>query len=159
MSNETNRRGFLSKSAMAVGAAGMATAALGTPCSAESTTSDADQKKLKVHKVKITVIKTLNTEELHGDSDLGCSAGILTPTCPVFKKGQEFIWPLSGDNSSMPEGFNCGGAWADIYRHIEVLAFHGQHYWMDQDGKYLACCTDGFRPVVFLLERLDEEGA
>jgi len=28
---------------------------------------------------------------------------------------------------------------------------------MDQDGKYLTCCTDGFRPVVFLLERLDED--
>ncbi len=26
-----------------------------------------------------------------------------------------------------------------------------------QPGKYVSCCTDGFRPVFFLLERIEEE--
>ena len=113
---------------------------------------------MKMKKVKITVVKRLDTQEIHGDADLGCSAKVLTPQCPVFEEGQEFIWPAKGENrNAAPEGFRCAGAWDDIYRHITVLAFGGRHPWMDQDGKYLACCTDGFRPVVFLLERLDEE--
>ena len=113
---------------------------------------------MKMKKVKITVVKRLDTQEIHGDADLGCSAKVLTPQCPVFEEGQEFIWPAKGENrNAAPEGFRCAGAWDDIYRHITVLAFGGRHPWMDQDGKYLACCTDGFRQVVFLLERLDEE--
>jgi len=105
---------------------------------------------MKMNKVKITVVKCLNTREIHGDADLGCSASVLTPRCPAFKEGQEFII------GEKPEGF-CQGAWADIYRHITVLRWNGRYPWMDQPDKYLACCTDGFRPVVFLLERLDDE--
>jgi uncharacterized repeat protein (TIGR04076 family) len=111
-------------------------------------------------KVKITVVKMLNAQQLYGDSipnlgpKVGCSAK-LTPTCPVFAEGQQFIWP-SGGNAA-PEGFRCSGAWTDIYRHITVIAFGGKHHWMNEDGKYLTCCTDGFRPVIFRIERLDEE--
>jgi len=113
---------------------------------------------MKMNKVKITVIKRLNTQEIHGDADLGCTANVLTPQCPAFEEGQEFIWPSAGETrNAAPDGFRCSGAWEDIYRHITVLAFGGEHPWMDQPGKYLACCTDGFRPVVFLLERLDDE--
>jgi len=101
-------------------------------------------------KVKNTVVKLLNTNEIHGDSDLGCSAK-LTPTCPAFTEGQEFIV-----SNEMPKGF-CQGAWADIYRHITVLRWGGHYPWMNEKGKYLACCTDGFRPVVFRLERLEDE--
>ena len=100
-------------------------------------------------KVKITVVKTLNMNEIHGDADLGCSAE-LDALCPAFTEGQEFIV-----TSSQPEGF-CSGAWADIYRHITVLRWGGHYPWMNEDGKYLACCTDGFRPVVFRLERMEE---
>jgi len=111
---------------------------------------------MKMSKVKITVVKRLDTQEIHGDADLGCTADVLSSRCQVFEEGQEFVWPSSGeDRNAAPDGFLCSGAWQDIYRHIAVLAFGGRHYWMDQDGKYLACCTDGFRPVVFLLERID----
>ena len=112
-------------------------------------------------KVKITVVKTLNTKEIHGDismnlfSKVGCSAK-LTPTCPVFVEGQEFIH-TPAHMPPMPEGFRCEGAWADIYRHINVLMFGGDFDWMNEKGKYLTCCTDGFRPVIFRLERLEEE--
>ena len=100
-------------------------------------------------KIRITVVKRLNRQEIFGDADLGCSADVLAPQCSAFEDGQEFI--VGGK----PEGF-CEGAWADIYRHITVLGRGGSHSWMDQPDKYLTCCTDGFRPVVFLLERLDD---
>ena len=100
-------------------------------------------------KVRITVVKRLNMNEIHGDADLGCSAE-LDALCPAFTEGQEFIV-----TTGQPEGF-CAGAWADIYRHITVLRWGGHYPWMNEDGKYLTCCTDGFRPVVFRLERLEE---
>lgn len=109
-------------------------------------------------KVRITVVKRVNRDELHGDANPGCSANVLTPQCHVYEEGQTFIWPAGGkDRNAAPDGFLCSGAWDDIYRHITVIAFGGNHPWMDQPGKYLTCCTDGFRPVVFLLERLDED--
>jgi uncharacterized repeat protein (TIGR04076 family) len=111
---------------------------------------------MKMKRVKITVVKRLSSEEIHGDADVGCSADVLTPKCGVFEEGQEFIWPPDDKTRTAPKDFRCSGAWEDIYRHITVLAFGGEHPWMDQPGKYLACCTDGFRPVIFLLERLDD---
>jgi len=104
-------------------------------------------------KVKITVVKRLGRSEVHGDANPGCSAE-LTDLCPVFTEGQEFV--ISKDNSSAPEGF-CSGAWADIFRHTRVLLWGGHYPWMNEDGKYLTCCTDGFRPVIFRLERIEEQ--
>ena len=101
-------------------------------------------------KIKITLVKRLNRDEIRADSNLGCSARP-TSLCPAFVEGQEFIV-----TTGQPEGF-CQGAWADIYRHITVLRWGGHYPWMNEKGKYLACCTDGFRPVVFRLEVLDEE--
>ena len=100
-------------------------------------------------KVKITVVKRLNTHEIHGDADLGCSAE-LEALCPAFTEGQEFIVTIG-----QPEGF-CSAAWVDIYRHVNVLRWGGQYAWMKEDGKCLVCCTDGFRPVIFRLERMEE---
>jgi uncharacterized repeat protein (TIGR04076 family) len=107
---------------------------------------------MKMNKVRITVVKRLSSEDIHGDADPGCSAEVLTPQCPAFEEGQQFVVGPEGP----PPGF-CQGAWADIYRHITVLRWNGAYPWMDQPDKYLACCTDGFRPTVFLLERLEEE--
>ena len=45
-----------------------------------------------------------------------------------------------------PEGF-CDWAWADIRTYIGLVHAGG----MEQT---VACCTDGFRPVFFKLERL-----
>jgi len=112
-------------------------------------------------KVKITVVKLLNTKEIYGDiptnllAKVGCSAK-LPPLCGVYAEGQEFIW-TSGGNCA-PEGFRCSGAWDVIYPHLLVLAFGGQFDWMNEKDKYLIACPDGFRPVIFRLERL-EEGA
>ena len=101
-------------------------------------------------KVKITVVKRLNFNEIHGDSDLGCSAE-LDPVCDQFSEGQEFVT----DMTTVPEGF-CPGAFADIFRFISGLRSGANYPWMNEQGKVLVCCTDGFRPVVFRLERIQD---
>ena len=96
-------------------------------------------------KVKITVAKRMSNEDLiekYGNK--------VAPLCDVMKDGQEF----TSEDFAMPEGF-CSWAWADIQRDVTVLGTGGGFSWVDQDGVGISCCTDGFRPVVFLLERLD----
>ena len=102
-----------------------------------------------MNKVKITVVKRLNFNEIHGDTNTGCSAN-MEPVCDQFTDGQEFIT----DMRTIPEGF-CTFAFLDISRYISGLRSGANYHWMNEKGKVLACCTDGFRPVVFLLERIE----
>jgi uncharacterized repeat protein (TIGR04076 family) len=54
----------------------------------------------------------------------------------------------------MPEGF-CPGAYTDLFRYILGLQSGANFPWMNEDGMVLACCNDGFRPVIFRLERIE----
>jgi uncharacterized repeat protein (TIGR04076 family) len=101
-------------------------------------------------KVKITVVEVTDFNKIHESKDLGCSANI-APQCGKFKAGQVF----ETDMQSVPEGF-CPHAFRDIAHHIIMLGEGGNYSWMNEKGKALVCCTDGFRPVIFRLERLDD---
>ena len=46
----------------------------------------------------------------------------------------------------MPKKF-CGWAWSDIQKIVWGMSRGGVK-------KFVTCCTDGYRPVIFLLERL-----
>ena len=100
-----------------------------------------------MNKVKITVVKRLNYNEIHADTNPGCSAK-MSPVCDKFVEGQEFIT----DMLTVPEGF-CTFAFLDISRLLHGLRSGANYNWMNEKGKVLACCTDGFRPVIFRLER------
>ena len=102
-----------------------------------------------MNKVKITVVKRLNFNEIHGEKKPDCSSNI-PPVCDQFTEGQEFVTDLS----AIPEGF-CPFAFVDISRYLSGLRAGANYPWVNEKGKVLACCTDGFRPVVFLLERID----
>jgi uncharacterized repeat protein (TIGR04076 family) len=52
----------------------------------------------------------------------------------------------------MPTGF-CSWAWADIQKYVMVLA-RGGNFLGVKPGTFVTCCTDGFRPVFFGLERM-----
>lgn len=93
----------------------------------------------KKYAVKITVLKTSVNE----DFSKKYRNNEVKP-CGVFKVGQEFIL---NEPWSVPEGF-CDWAWADIRTYIGMV----------QAGKFkqsVACCTDGYRPVYFNLERIE----
>lgn len=100
-------------------------------------------------KVKITVVKRLNRDQIHAGADPGCSCRG-EALCPLFREGQEFI----AEYTRMPEGF-CAGAFADLFRFICGLQAGADYPWMNEPGKVLACCNDGFRPVIFRLERVE----
>ncbi len=66
--------------------------------------------------------------------------------CSLFKDGQEFTVTQPW---SAPDGF-CQWAWADLRTYI-MANLHGGEFPM------VACCTDGFRPVFFRIERIDPQ--
>lgn len=68
--------------------------------------------------------------------------------CAHFEVGQQFVTGLE-DPWRMPPGF-CGWAWADIQKLVYGMARGGQ-------DTFVTCCTDGYRPVVFCLEKLAPE--
>ena len=103
-------------------------------------------------RIRITVVKRLNFNEIHADSDVGCTPD-MEPICSLFEEGQEFV--VGPDLREMPEGF-CPGAFVDIFRFISGLRAGANYGWVKEGGRLLTCCTDGFRPVVFRLERMEE---
>lgn len=100
-------------------------------------------------KVKITVVKRLNRDEIFAGINPGCSSRSGN-VCPLFQEGQEFL----AEYTRMPEGF-CSGAFTDLFRFILALQSGADFPWMNEPGTVLACCNDGFRPVIFRLERVE----
>ena len=95
--------------------------------------------------VKITVVEMMEPKifkELAADH--------MTPQCTRVKVGQEFI----STSMDMPEGF-CSWAWADVQRDVIHLATGGEFPWIKTKGKMVSACTDGLRPVIFKLERIE----
>ena len=100
-------------------------------------------------KVKITVVKTINNKDIFGDNP---PVGFKIPReCDRLEVGQEFIVDEVG---GFPFGF-CPWAFADIQRDIIHLRYGGDFPWMKERGVNLSCCTDGIRPVIFKLERIE----
>ncbi len=100
-------------------------------------------------KVKITVLKKLDTHDIFGDTPPTPYAQ--KPVCTKFEVGQEFEY-----KGSCPPNF-CGWAFADIQRDLIVLETGGNFPWAGQPGVAISCCTDGLRPVVFKLERMEDD--
>ena len=58
-----------------------------------------------------------------------------------------------------PENF-CGSAWETISPFVMTLAHGGEDIydgWMKNKRSAMISCNDGFRPVSFYIEALDEE--
>jgi len=100
--------------------------------------------------VRITVLKRALHEDLaraHGGREMH--------PCEVLRDGQSFVTGFQ-----KPDGF-CDWAWTDVSRGVVALLTGGTFHrglfngWMKAEGSLVACCTDGFRPVSFLLERID----
>lgn len=98
-------------------------------------------------KCKITVLKRMLNPELAQEYRQD-----EVQLCEFFEEGQEFI--IDGW-SGPPDGF-CDWAWYDIQR-IFVALMSGGTFGpaMKNERSQIMCCTDGFRPVVFKLERID----
>ena len=101
-------------------------------------------------KVRIVVLKKLFYEEL---ADRYLSEGRAVGPCPLLQEGDTFLFEGS---AVMPQGF-CPWAWIDIYRGVNALSAGASYVpWNNRDGLQVLCCTDGIRPVVFLVEAVEE---
>ena len=96
------------------------------------------------YRVKITVLKkTFNSEFI----EKYAAYPDTWKECSHYNVGDEFITDLDRP-WDMPKGF-CGQAWADIQKFVYGMARGGQDC-------FLTCCTDGYRPVIFALEKLKD---
>lgn len=71
-------------------------------------------------------------------------------------EGQVFI----ANGWEKPEGL-CQSAWDTMSPFVMTLAHGGGNFydgWMKNSHSALISCNDGFRPVSFLIEALDDEG-
>lgn len=99
-------------------------------------------------RVKITVLKRTDSKQIFGDDP---PLGQAIEACSRLKEGQEFIVE---EDILMPEGF-CLWAWNDIFNKVVTLSFGGNFPWMKEKGTSVSCCTDGLRPVIFELRRIE----
>ena len=100
-------------------------------------------------KVQITVKKIARYDDLmeqyENQIEYACS----------MRLGQTFIC----NGWEYPEGF-CASAWDIVSPFVMTLAHGGENLydgWMKNPKSAMISCNDGFRPVSFLLETMDEE--
>ena len=103
-------------------------------------------------RVKIKVIKKFGPEDVFGPNhNMKTKSGKPITKCTWFKDNQEVIV----DNiNEIPEGFTCLWAWRDLYKDLAVLYFGGD-FNHPETGTIYTSCSDGRKPVVFKLERID----
>ena len=68
--------------------------------------------------------------------------------------GQVFI----SEEANIPAGF-CDSAWDSVSPFVKVLAAGGGNFydgWMKDEKSAMISCNDGFRPVSFYLETIEE---
>lgn len=100
-------------------------------------------------KVRITVMKTARYQDLIAKYE-----NPIEHACDMTE-GQIFI----ANGWRKPENF-CDSAWDSVSPFVMALAHGGENFydgWMKNGKSAMISCNDGFRPVSFLLETMDED--
>lgn len=126
------------------------------------------------HKVKLTVIDKKLYPELQQKYCKDADAGM----CPCYNVGDEFVFErYDAADDFWHMGLNtlkqtvkaqekiaggaafphCSEAWDAISRYIYAGLQGGSimRGWMNDERVMIACCSDGTRPVIFKIERMD----
>lgn len=125
------------------------------------------------HKVRLTVIDKKVYPELQAAYCADPNAG----PCPCYHVGDTFLFARYGaaddfwhgglhtlcqtaqtaDGTAGGEVRHCSEAWDAISRYIYAGLQGGSlmRGWMREENTMIACCSDGTRPVLFRIERLD----
>ena len=99
-------------------------------------------------KVRITAIRKADYKDLQQQYE-----NPIQHACSI-QEGQVFI----ANGWRRPEGL-CESAWESISPFVMTLAYGGENIydgWMKNPKSAMISCNDGFRPVSFLIEALDE---
>ena len=100
-------------------------------------------------KVQITVMRMARYDDL-----IQRYENPIEHACDM-REGQVFL----ADGWQKPEGF-CDSAWDTLSPFVMTLACGGENIydgWMKNKKSAMLSCNDGFRPVSFLLETIEEE--
>ena len=100
-------------------------------------------------KCRITVKRITRNEDLQDRSE-----NTISPPCGMAE-GQVFV----ANGWEKPEGF-CQSAWDTLSPFVLALSHGGENFydgWMKNPRSAMLSCNDGFRPVSFLVEALDED--
>ena len=100
-------------------------------------------------KVRITAVRAARYDDLIAQYE-----NPIQHACDV-RLGQ--VWIANG--WQRPAGF-CESAWETVSPFVMTLAHGGKNLydgWMKNPKSAMISCNDGFRPVSFLLEALDED--
>lgn len=101
-----------------------------------------------MNKVRITVMRVACYRDLMEQYE-----NPIQHACDL-KEGQVFL----ADGWQKPAGF-CDSAWDTLSPFVMTLAHGGENLydgWMKNPRSAMLSCNDGFRPVSFLVEALDE---
>ena len=100
-------------------------------------------------KGRITVVKKVVNQDLTNEYATDGFKAMSVEGCDKFRVGQSF----DVEWDEIPQGF-CTWAWADIQRNVASMLMGADAHWVKPDNTIITCCTDGFRPVIFKVERL-----
>ena len=95
--------------------------------------------------VRITVLRKLHHTDLM--AQYTDPEHPWTMICQAFEEGQQFT--VSAERPWDPPAGFCGWAWADIQKLVLGMARGGPN-------RFVTCCTDGYRPVLFVPDKLSE---
>ena len=107
------------------------------------------RRKISMKKIKITVIRKARYDDL-----IARYENPIENACDM-EEGKIFI----ANGWERPEGF-CLSAWETLSPFVMALSHGAENFydgWMKNPKSALLSCNDGFRPVSFLLETLDED--
>jgi len=107
----------------------------------------------KHYPVKITIIRKFSSEEVFGH-EYHYPDGRKSITCPHFEEGQEIV--VDHVYTDLPSDWPCSWAWMDLWKDLSVLSLGGDFVHTEPKMTFTTC-RDGTKPVVFKLERLEEE--
>lgn len=106
------------------------------------------------HKCKITVLRREFYQDLADEYLADPNVG----KCSLFQDGQEFT--VDGESFwEMMNGEFCSEAWDSISRYVYAALQGGSIMkgWTNSENMMITCCNDGARPVIFKLERIDQD--
>ena len=110
------------------------------------------------YQCRITVLETKVFQEYQEKYLADSKSG----PCRCFKAGDTFLLERTEEKDDfwhMLNGRFCSEAWDAISRYVYSALQGGSimNGWTNDEKMMIACCSDGTRPVIFKIERIDIE--
>lgn len=99
-------------------------------------------------RIKITVIRKINHTDLSAQYE-----NTIEHACDM-QEGETFV----SIDAQKPKGM-CESAWQSMQLFVMTLAHGGENFhngWMKNPKSAMISCNDGFRPVSFYIETIEE---